>query len=57
MFPLQQIYSIDLQWKNHEENFRSHKDVVVLIVLCFGVEFWCCLNLMHVFIFLVKFGN
>ena len=30
--------------------------VVVLIVLCFGVEFLCCLRLMCVFVFLVKFG-
>ena len=30
--------------------------VVVLIVLCFGVEFLCCLSLMYVFIFLVHFG-
>ena len=30
--------------------------VVVLIVLCFGVEFLCCLGLMCVFIFLVQFG-
>ena len=27
-----------------------------LIVLCFGVEFLCCLHLMYVFIFFVKFG-
>ena len=25
--------------------------MVVLIVLCFGVEFLCCLHLMYVFIF------
>ena len=30
--------------------------VVFLIVLCFGVEFLCCLGLMCVFIFLVQFG-
>ena len=29
--------------------------VVVLIVLCFGVEFLCCLQLMCVFILLAKF--
>ena len=28
----------------------------VLFVLCFGVEFSCCLNLMYVFRVLVKFG-
>ena len=27
---------------------------MVLFVLCFGAEFWCCLNLMYVFIDLVK---
>ena len=32
------------------------KDVVVLIVLCLGVELLCCYHLMCVFIFLVKFG-
>ena len=26
------------------------------LFLCFGVEFLCCLNLMYVFIILVKFG-
>ena len=30
--------------------------VVVPFVLCFGVEFLCCLNLMYVFMFLFKFG-
>ena len=29
---------------------------MVLFVLCSGVEFLCCLNLMYVFIALVKFG-
>ena len=29
--------------------------MVVLIVLCLGVEFLCCLHIMYVFIFLVKF--
>ena len=28
--------------------------IVVLIVLCFGLEFVCCLRLMYVYIFLVK---
>ena len=30
--------------------------VVVLFVLCFGVDFLCRLNLMYVFLVLVKFG-
>ena len=30
--------------------------LLVLFVLCFGVEFLCCLNLMYVFIVLVRFG-
>ena len=29
---------------------------MLLFVLCFGDEFLCCLNLMYVFIVLVKFG-
>ena len=29
---------------------------VVLIVLCFGVEWLYCLYLLYVFIYLVKFG-
>ena len=39
-------------------NFKSSliKTVVVLIFLCFGVKFLCCLSLMYVFIFLVQFG-
>ena len=28
----------------------------IIFVLCFGVGFLCCLNLMYVFIVLVKFG-
>ena len=28
--------------------------VVVLFVVCFGVDFLCCLNLMYVFIVLVR---
>ena len=31
--------------------------MVVLIVLCFGEEFLCCLCLICIFIFLVKFGQ
>ena len=30
--------------------------MVVLIVICLGVEFLCCLHIMYVFIFLVKVG-
>ena len=29
--------------------------VVVLVVLCFGVQFLCCLHIMYVFIFLFMF--
>ena len=36
-------------------SFQGDTSVVVL-VLCFGVEFLCCLSLMCVFIFLVQFG-
>ena len=35
---------------------KKEHSVVVLIVLCFGVELLCCLGLMYVFIFLVQFG-
>ena len=34
---------------------KGDTSVVVLFVLCFGVEFLCCLNLMYVFIVSVKF--
>ena len=37
-------------------SFQGETSVVVLIVLCCGVEFLCCLSLMYVFIFLVQFG-
>ena len=37
-------------------SFQGDTSVAVLIVLCFGVEFLCCLSIMCVFIFLVKFG-
>ena len=30
-------------------------EIVFLFVLCFGVKFLCCLNLIYVFIVLVKF--
>ena len=36
--------------------FQGETSVVVLILLCFGVEFLCSLSLMYVFIFLVQFG-
>ena len=36
--------------------FQGDTSVVVLFVLCFEVEFSCCLNVMYVFIVLVKFG-
>ena len=32
-------------------SFQGDTSVVVLIVLCFGVEFLCCFSLMYVFIF------
>ena len=32
-------------------SFRGNSSVVVLVVLCLGVEFLCCLRLMCVFIF------
>ena len=38
-------------------SFQGDTSVVVLIVLCFGVEFLCCLSRMYVFIFLVQFGK
>ena len=39
-------------------SFQGDTSVVVLLVLCFGVEFLCCcLNIMHVFIFLLCSGN
>ena len=37
-------------------HFTSLTSVAVTFVLCFGVEFVYCLNLMCVFIFLFKFG-
>ena len=36
-------------------SFKCDTSVVVLFVLCFGVEFLCCLNLMNVFLVVVKF--
>ena len=35
--------------------FQSDFSVVVLIIFCFDVEFLCCLHLLYVFIYLVKF--
>ena len=34
----------------------GNTSVVVLFVLCLGVELLCCLHLLYIFIFLVKFG-
>ena len=45
--------------KTYSDNlkaFQGDTSVVVLIVLCFGVEFLCCLSLMYVFLLLVQFG-
>ena len=36
--------------------FKRDISAVVLFVLCFGVEFLYCLNLMYVFIVLAMFG-
>ena len=38
------------------QSFQGDTSVVILFVICFGVEFLCCLNLMYVFIVLVQFG-
>ena len=32
-------------------SFQGETSVVILTVLCFGVEFLCCLSLIYVFIF------
>ena len=45
-----------LKLQMSSRSFQGDTSVVVLIVLCFGVEFLCCLSLMCVFIFLVQFG-
>ena len=45
-----------LKLQMSSRSFQGDTSVVVLIVLCFGVEFLCCLNIMYVFIFLVQFG-
>ena len=37
-------------------SFKGDASVVVLTVLCLGVEFLCCLHLICVFILFVKFG-
>ena len=37
-------------------SFQGDTSFVVIFVLCFGVEFFCSLNIMYVFIVLVKFG-
>ena len=36
-------------------SFQGGTSVVVIVVLCLGVELLCCLHSMYVFIFLVKF--
>ena len=38
-------------------SFQGDTSVVVLIVLCFGVELLCCLSHMFVFIFKFNSGN
>ena len=45
-----------LKFQMSSRSFQGDTSVVVLAVLCFGVEFLCCLSLMYVFIFLVQFG-
>ena len=45
-----------LKLQMSSRSIQGDTSVVVLIVLCFGVEFLCCLILMCVFIFLVQFG-
>ena len=45
-----------LKFRMSSRSFQGDTSVVVLTVLCFGVEFLCCLSLMYVFIFLVQFG-
>ena len=37
-----------------QTRFQDDTSVVVLILLCFDVEFLCFLHLMHIFIHLVK---
>ena len=31
--------------------FQGDTSIVVLFVMCFGIEFLCCLSLMYIFIF------
>ena len=45
-----------LKFQKSSRSFQGDTSFVVLIVLCFGVDFLCCLSLMYVFIFLVQFG-
>ena len=40
-----------LKFQMSSRSFQGDTSVVVLTVLCFGVEFLCCLSLMYVFIF------
>ena len=51
------VEAVKLILKLQMSSISSQGDtsVVVLVVLCFGVEFLCCLSLMCVFIFLVQF--
>ena len=39
-----------------DKPYKCNTVLVVLFVLRVGVEFLCCLHLMYVVIFLVKFG-
>ena len=43
-----------LKFQMSSRSFQGDTSVVVQTVLCFGVEFLCCLSLMYVFIFLVQ---
>ena len=48
---------LSLQVSLYYSAFQDNTSVVVLFVLCIGVEFLCCLNLMYVFItVVVKLG-
>ena len=38
-----------LKFQMSSRSFQGDTSVVVLTVLCFGVEFLCCLSLMYVF--------
>ena len=51
-----EVVKLILKLQMSSRSFQGDTSVVVLIVLCFGVEFLCCLSHMCVFIFLVQFG-